>query len=221
MSRALSTLVLAVLICGAVPVYADTITVSGAITQSTADGTGPAANNTSLNSINDSDSYSVSLNFVGSISTPGTYNQASKLTGATLVFSDPTAPSTETAFDNANSTLKITQSAGVDTFNWLGCLTTGVFGCTGGNQLDLIFTIPAAGLNSQNVPAGAVFGQKPFELLEDDGVTDIQGTVTTYSYTPTASAAPEPGTFTLLASGLASLAALRRRFRSCKRTHDS
>src|SRR4029077_19656355 len=64
-----------------------------------------------------------------------------------------------------------------------------------------------------NVAASAVPGITPFELLEDDGVTDIHGSVTSYSYTPTpVTATPEPGTFALFASGLMGLAALRRRF---------
>lgn len=214
MFRSFYALVVVALACSAVPVFADQITVSGAITQSTADGTGPAVNNGSLNNITDGDSYSVSLNFTGSISGPGTYNLATSLTGASLVFSDPAASSTETAFDYANSTIQITESAGVDTFNWLACLTTGAFGCTGGNQLDLIFTIAAADLNSPSAVAQSVPSLLPFELLEDDGVTDIHGTVTSYSYTSAStSTVPEPGTFTLFASGLASLAALRRRFR--------
>jgi len=212
MSCSICTLALAVLICSTVPVYADTITVSGAITQSTADGTGPAVNNTSLNNIRDQSTYTVTLDFTGSISGLGTYDLATNVSGASMVFSDASAPATETAFDYANSTIHITQSAGVDTFYWLGCLTTGS-GCTVGNQLDLYFTIPSADLNSQNVLTGPVTGQKPFELLEDDGVTDIQGTITTYSYTTSPSPVSEPGTFAFFASGLASLAALRWRFR--------
>src|SRR5437867_3036255 len=62
---------------------ADIITFGGTITQSTQDGTGPAANNPTLNNIQDLQAYTVTLGFLGSITTPGTYN----LTGGSLTFS--------------------------------------------------------------------------------------------------------------------------------------
>lgn len=215
MSRALCALALAALLCCAVPAYADQVTVNGSITQSTADGTGPAVNNPSLNNVVDGDAYTVELSFTGSISVPGTYCTAgagcsgtfNNLSGWSLVFNDAAAPASETAFSSVS--LTITENSGVDEFNWLGCLPTGT-SCDQGNQLDLIFTIPSAGLNNQNVAAQLdPLHSSSFELMEDDSLTNIFGSVTSYSYTVT----PEPGTFTLFASGLAGLAALRRRFR--------
>lgn len=55
------------------------------------DGTGPVVNNLTLNDILDGDAYSVNLTFSGSITSTGTY----PLAGATLTFSDPTAPASE------------------------------------------------------------------------------------------------------------------------------
>ncbi|HTQ86459.1 MAG TPA: hypothetical protein VMI93_09625, partial [Candidatus Solibacter sp.] len=60
--------VFAILVCFAIPVSADTITVGGSITQSTADGTGPAVNNPDLNNIADGDAFTVVLGFTGAIS---------------------------------------------------------------------------------------------------------------------------------------------------------
>jgi hypothetical protein len=67
---------LAILLIGGLAnkVSASMITFSGAITQSTPDGTGPAANNPALNNIMDNDAYMAILAFTGSINTPGTYS---------------------------------------------------------------------------------------------------------------------------------------------------
>jgi hypothetical protein len=50
-----------------------------------------------------------------------------------------------------------------------------------------------------------------FELLEDDGVTDIHGELSNYSYTGVSATTPEPGTLALIGSGIAGIW-LRRRF---------
>lgn len=82
--------------CGlAVAASASTISFGGAIIQSTQDGTGPAVNNPSLNNIQDLQAYIATLTFAGSITAPGTYD----LTGSSLMFVVPTAPSTESSFD--------------------------------------------------------------------------------------------------------------------------
>src|SRR5262245_33514772 len=52
---------------------AATITISGSITQSTQDGTGPAVNNPSLNNIQDGQAYLITAIFPGPVTAPGTY----------------------------------------------------------------------------------------------------------------------------------------------------
>ena len=183
---------------------ADTITFSGDITQSTADGTGPAANNSSLNAIADGDAYTVTLSFGGALLLgPGTYD----LTGASLLFSVLTAPASESAFDLIS--LTITADGLYSDFSLLACLTTGSFACGGGNELDANFSVLTADLHSQGVAALGLDPPHPLDLLEDDGITDIHGSITSYSYTP--SAVPEPASVILLAAGLAMTS--RRLFR--------
>ena len=157
-----------------------------------------------MNNVLDLDAYLVTLIFPGSINAPGTYD----LTGSSLTFSDPAAPATETSFGSIS--LTITLNGGFDEFSLLGCLTTGS-GCFVGNQLDADPKIPGrALLNSQSVAAIGLDPPHPLDLLEDDGITDIQGTITTYSYTGPASSVPEPSLAGLLGCGLAGLIAANR-----------
>jgi len=193
---------------------ADSISFGGFITQSTPDGTGPAVNNPSLNNILDGQAYTVVLNFLGSVTSPGTY----ALTSGSLAFSDPSAPASETrfvAFSCAGqisiACLTITPDGAFDDISLLGCLTT-LASCIFGNQLAAFFLVPAASLNSQNVPARRDF-PVPFDLLEDDGVTDIQGSVTLYSYTSAASV-PEPSMRFLLYAPLTWIGLRLRRARA-------
>ena len=168
----------------------DTITFGGSITQSTSDGTGPAMNNPDLNNILDGDQYVVTLDFAGSITAPGTYN----LAGAVLTFVDETASPqiSETSFNSVSFSV-VPDGSRFD-LSMLGCLSTGS-GCLLGNELAVNFSIPAAGLNQSNVVAQAIFGlNPPVDLLEDDGVTDIQGSVSSYSY----SGVPEPSSLGML-----------------------
>ena len=163
---------------------ADTITFGGSITQSTSDGTGPAVNNPDLNNILDGDQYLVTLDFSGTITGPGTYS----LPGAVLTFIDETASPqiNETNFNSVS--FSVVPDGGRFDLSLLGCLSTGS-GCLIGNELAVNFSIPAAGLNQTNVAAQAIVGlNPPVDLLEDDGVTDIQGSVSNYSY----SGVPEP-----------------------------
>ena len=179
-----------------------TIAFSGILTQSTLDGTGPAANNPSLNNILDSQAYTVTLVFPGSITAPGNYN----LTGSSLTFDVPPAPASETGFDSIS--LTITANGSFDQFSLLACLTSGG-GCAAGNQLDANFRIPATMLSSQNVPATGLDQPHPLDLLEDDGTTDIHGSITAYS--GPASGVPEPSLAMVLGLVLAGLIAANRR----------
>src|ERR1041385_991029 len=178
---------------------ADTITLGGNVTQATLDGNGPAVNNPGLNSILDGDAFSVVLSFSGSITAPGTYS----LTG--LSFSDPSAGAIEAGFDSLS--LVITANGGFDEFSLLGCLTTGS-GCLFGNQLDANFKVPTGSLNSSGVAAIGLDQPHPLDLLEDDGVTDIHGNITSYSYKGTVVSVPEPSMPALLCCAAIGLAGI-------------
>jgi hypothetical protein len=173
--------------------FAGMIVIGGQITQSTQDGTGPAVNNPSLDNVLDSQPYLVTLAFAGSVTGPGTYN----LTGSSLTFSDPSAPASESSFGSI--TFTVAAAGAFDDLTLMSCLTTGT-SCGVGNQLSLIFEIPAASLNSQNVPATGLDTPHPLDLLEDDGVTDIHGSLTSYS------SVPEPSPAILLGCALAAFA---------------
>jgi hypothetical protein len=197
-------LVAAMALCGSASVAAaDVVSFGGTITQPQ-DPTNPATNNPTLNNIQLNDAYTVTLTFAGSITAPGTYG------GGTLTFTDAAAGATESSFGSIS--LTITANGTFDDFSLLGCLTTGN-GCLVGNQLDASFRIPATSLNLQNVAAVGLDQPHPLDLLEDDGSTDIHGSIVTYSYVPTV---PEPSSALLVCVGLAVVAA-----RACRRlTHE-
>lgn len=182
---------------------AGVITIGGTILQSTSDGTGPAVNNPAFNSIQDSDSYTITLDLTGSafstITGPGFYD----LAGGSLVLSDPSAPASETSFDAIS--LNVTANGTFDDLSLLGCLLTGS-GCFVGNQLSANFEILATMLNSSNVTTTGLDQPHPLDLLEDDGITDIHGSITSFSGTPgSTSAVPEPATAMLSCICLAAL----------------
>jgi hypothetical protein len=181
---------------------AGTVTLTGLINQSMSDGTGPAVNNPGLNSVNDGDAYLVTLSFTGEITTAGLFS----LTGTS--FLDTTANIPESSF-GAPWSISVANDGGNFDVSVKACLTTGT-DCDQGNFLAAIFTIPTASLNAQNVTTTAFPGQLPFELIEDDGVTDIHGSVLTYSYSGNA-AVPEPVTAIPVCAALAAIAALRKR----------
>jgi len=192
----LGLVVVLIFVSCAARLHADTLTVGGVINQSIQDGTGPAVNNPSLNNILDGAFYTVNLGFAESITSPGTYD----LTGLNLRFEVVTDSAIENSFDSVS--LTVAQSGSFDQISILACLTTGS-GCNQGNELDLDFMIPSANLNSENVVAQGIPNLLPLDLLEDDGITDIHASVTSYSYTPSAAAVvPEPSASVMLLSGL-------------------
>src|SRR5689334_15670981 len=85
--------------CLARPLDASILTLSGLITQSTFDGTGPAVNNPGLNSIQDGQAYTLAMNFATPVTAPGTYIPTS------LVFDVPAAGATETSFGLLSMTI--------------------------------------------------------------------------------------------------------------------
>lgn len=174
---------------------AATITFSGVVTQSTQDGTGPAINNPALNGIIDGDLYTVNVSFTGTLSGIGSYNP---LPNASVVFSDGSI--SETAFTSAYLTVSPEADPSRFDISFLGCLSTGS-GCFVGNSLSANFSVAASGFGSSGEAATAISGLfPPLDLLEDDGTTDIQASVTDFS-NPGASAAPEPSTAVALFLG--------------------
>lgn len=190
-------------IAAAAPLRADVIRFGGAINQSVQDGTGPAVNNPGLNNILDGAAFTVDIAFQGAITAPGTYQLTSAL------FSVASAGVTESDFDSASLTV-LSLGGGLDELSLFACLSTGS-GCNQGNELAMSLLIPAAQLNSATALPFAVSGLLPLDLLEDDGVTDIHGSIAQYSYTPPAGT-PEPATFCEFGTALAVVfARLRRR----------
>jgi hypothetical protein len=188
--------------------HANTITIGGTINQSTQDGTGPAANNPSLNNILDGALFTVNLSFNEAVTSPGTYS----LSGLSLVFGVAAANSIENTFNSAS--LTVTQFGAFDQVSVLACLATGS-GCNQGNELDLNFMVASTSLNAQNVAAIGIPNLVPLDLLEDDGVTDLHGVVTNYSYTPV----PEPGGTVFVGVGLIVAGLICVRWRPKNRRH--
>jgi hypothetical protein len=185
--RAGWTLIAVLAACGvAGQASAEEITFGGAITQSTQDGTGPAVNNPTLNGIKDGDFYTVTLDFPGSLTSPGAFDP---LAGATLTFLDTAAGAGESAFDLIS--LSVLPDASFADISLLACLSTGG-ACDQGNELDANFEIPAVQLNSKTWNGQAISGLLPLDLLEDDGTTDIHGSVSAIA------AVPEPTQIWLL-----------------------
>lgn len=188
--------------------YASSFTLSGLITQSTADGTGPAVRNPSLNNVLSLQPYSLTLDSATAITGPGLYN----LTGSSLIFSVPLAGATESGFGAI--TLSVITSGSAYNFSLLACLEGA--DCLASNQLTANFQIAAAMLGGTGVMATGLDQPHPLNLLEDDGTTDLQGSITTYSATGIPSTVtPEPDSFLLLAFGLSAtgvLARVRNRF---------
>ena len=197
MRRALGVSVLILALCPAV--RASTLLLGGSITQSTADGTGPAVSNNALNNIVDGQTFQVTLTSATPISAPGFYD----LTGSSLVFSVPSAMASEERF--GVTSLSLTQDGGYLDFSLYGCIADA--DCSIGNALSASFSIPAGSLGGSDVATTGLDEPHPFELLEDDGVTDLHGSIGTYSNTALVTT-PEPASSVLVGSALLGTAAL-------------
>ena len=173
------------------------ISFSGVISQSTADGTGPAVNNPLLNNIADGDDYTITLDFPSAISEPDAFDP---LDGAVLAFTDSVAAAAENSFASVYLTVSLDSNPALYDVSLLGCLSTGS-GCAVGNSLSTNFSVAAANFTSVGAPAGLIPGLFPsLDLLEDDGATDIQASVTSFSNSSPSGATPEPSSASLLAS---------------------
>lgn len=169
---------------------ANSIVLSGVITQSTQDTGTAAVANPSLNNIMDGDAFSVTLNFTNSIASPGTFPLTS------ILFTDPSAGASESSF--ISGAMVLAPSGLMTQFAVLGCLID-TASCFSGNQLALDFQIPTALLSGTGVSAQSIPSLLPADLLEDGGSTDIQGIFTTYTYTGVVqTTAPEPSTAAFL-----------------------
>ena len=178
---------------------ASTLTVTGTITQSTMDGTGPAVHSPALNDIVDGQTFQVTLISATPISAPGFYD----LTGSSLVFAVPSAAASEGKF--GATSLSLTEDGGYLDFSLYGCLADA--DCSIGNALSASFSIPAGSLGGTSVAAIGLDAPHPFELLEDDGVTDLHGSISTFSNTALVTT-PEPASGVLMATALLGSAAL-------------
>lgn len=178
-------LALACLLVFAIGATADTITLSGSLFSVSL---GPAAFNPSLNGAQFGDQFIVQFTVTPPLASPGVY----AITSAS--FTDLTASATETGIDTG--TLNISASGSDFVFSGFACVQAG--NCSTGNELDLNFSVPQSLLLSA-ASTTSVPGLKDFELLEDDGATDLIGSLTSYQ------TVPEPSSALLLFSGITAI----------------
>ncbi len=177
------------------------ITLGGTVTQSPQDGGATAVANPALNNVVDADAFTIQLSFAGPIGGPG----AIPLTSVSFV--DTTVSAYELGF--ISGTAVITTAGSMSQFAVVGCLIS-ASSCLTGNQLALNFQVPTSSLTGSNISAQPIPALLAVDLLEDDGATEIQGTLSNYSYTGTTST-PEPSTLTMIAIGAGCLLLSRRR----------
>jgi hypothetical protein len=199
MSRILIALSLA-LCWVAIPALASSIVLGGFVTQDPDDGADTPAFNPSLSGVLDGDPFTFTMDFSSLV--PGT----NPLT--LMFFTDITQSIYETGF--ISGSLNLSSSGGTDTFSILACLPS----CASGNEAALNFQIPSTGVGQTNVTVSSIPGLLPFDLLEDTGGAEVQGSLTAYSFSETnkLDPVPEPSTAALLI--LATWFPFRRGFRS-------
>ncbi len=171
---------------------ADTITLAGSLFSVSL---GPAAFNPSLNSAQSSDQFMLQFTLTPSLVGPGVYTTTS------TSFTDVTAGVSETAIQAGSLTVSLSGSDFV--FSGFACVQSGA--CNVGNELDLNFSIPQSLFDSASSTT-SIAGLKDFELLEDDGATDLIGALTNYANASTQ--VPEPSSVFLLLSGITVLSTL-------------
>jgi hypothetical protein len=183
------------------PAYADSLSVTGTVTQ---DALGGAINNPQLNNVTAyADNYQVSFDLATPLTGAGTYSASN------LAFDDTTAGVAESGFDPF-SLFVIDEGTSYE-LSIHGCLTG--YDCSTGNSLDMIFDIPTASLTGTDLASADPFFV-PLNMFEDDGATDIQGDVSAYVYSSSpVSSVPEPAAIVLLGSGLLGLVSRKLRVR--------
>ena len=192
---------LACVLCG-LTARADMILITGTVTQDLADSGETAIENPALDQINDGDAFTVRLDFAGSANDAGLTDTSS------VLFTDTTASVSENGF--ISGVMDVSLASGEDQFSVLACLLDPV-SCTEGNQLDLNFQILATAFNQSGVAAQFIPGLTPaLDLLEDGGNTEIQGSISGYSYVATTTAAPEPSSLMFVGGAIACLSLLKR-----------
>jgi len=182
---------------------ASVITLDGIISQSTQDTGTPAGANASLNNIADGDTFHIALTFSDPITSPGTFALTS------ILFTDSTNAASESGF--ISGTVVVSQAGSLSQFAVVGCLID-IPSCFTGNQLALDFQLPTAQLSGSAVAVQSIPGLLPIDLLEDGGVTDIQGSLNSFAYSGSVgTSTPEPSSAALALLGIGAGLAVRRR----------
>jgi hypothetical protein len=195
---------------------ADTVTLSGKISGTSADQNGSTVTN--LDTVAIGDIFSVVINFNGSLTNGnGTYSMNGvggyNIMGASINFSVPSRSVSVSPFINTASqpiSITLAAAAGGNTqITYFGCRISST--CFTGNNIGGIFLVPTSSLFSAiAVSASLSPGLHALDFASDGGLNDTFGDNNlTYSYQTTP--VPLPAAGWLLLSGLGGLAAMRRR----------